>query len=262
MILTALPVWNVWGCQMSTDGKAVCQKKSVSEAENRQSEKTRLESILEKMKAQTSRLKSYQAQIEYLFIQSPELLDSRTLRKGNLYYKKDDRQSKLRINFETLRQDDGEQEKYVEQYIFDGVWLVKIDYQLEQVDFYQQADVNEPCDVFEFISSRFPMIGFTKIGDLDKQFDIMDVSGSQTGPNSLIHLEMKVKTDSIYKDNYTKIDFWIDNGSFLPARVRAISTEGDIQDIQFLKAEVNKNLKNSVFKLETPKHFSKNTYHK
>jgi hypothetical protein len=38
----------------------------------------------------------------------------------------------------------------------------------------------------------------------------------------------------------------------------ATSTEGDIYDIQLRDIEVNKKLKNTVFKLETPKHFSNN----
>ncbi len=52
--------------------------------------------------------------------------------------------------------------------------------------------------------------------------------------------------------------FWIDNDTFLPAKMTATSTEGDIFDIQLLDIKVNKKIKNAVFKLETPNHFSQN----
>ncbi|GAI54121.1 unnamed protein product, partial [marine sediment metagenome] len=36
--------------------------------------------------------------------------------------------------------DDEDQRKYIEHYIFDGVWLTYIDYQIKQVKQYQQAE--------------------------------------------------------------------------------------------------------------------------
>jgi outer membrane lipoprotein-sorting protein len=75
-----------------------------------------------------------------------------------------------------------------------------------------------------------------------------------------IHLHLKVKKDSLYKDDYTAIDFWIDGRSFLPVRVEAISTEGDTYDIKLLDAKVEKKLKNTVFGVAIPKHFSKNRH--
>ena len=217
-----------------------------------------IDNILNRLNDQTSNLKSYQAKIEYLFIQEPELLDSRVLRKGNLYYKKDKAGSMLRVNFNTLKQDDADEEKHIEQFIFDGIWLTRIDYQLEKVDFYQQAEEDEPIDVFEFISHRFPIVGFTKTEHLHKQFEITPIPQKEAKSSDFIGLRLKINKDSIYEDDYKTIDVWIDNESFLPAKLVATSIEGDIYDIQLLDIKVNKKLKNTVFKVETPEHFSKN----
>ncbi len=217
-----------------------------------------IDNILLRLRGQTGQLKTYQAEIHYLFIQDPEYLDSQTLRKGQLYYKLDKSGSRLRVRFETLKQDDGQDEKYVEDFIFDGVWLTRIDYQLEKVDFYQQAPEGKPIDVFEFISHRFPLIGFTKTEHLRRQFHITLVPQKEPKSNAPIGLRLIPKKDSAYKDDYKSINFWIDKKTFLPAKLGATSTEGDIFDIELLDIKVNKKIKNAVFKLETPKHFSQN----
>ncbi|MFB0524720.1 MAG: hypothetical protein ACETVZ_04220, partial [Phycisphaerae bacterium] len=56
-----------------------------------------VETILKQLKEKTTKLKSYQAQIEYRFKQP--LLESETLRKGVLYYQRSDGTSRLRVNF-------------------------------------------------------------------------------------------------------------------------------------------------------------------
>ena len=218
----------------------------------------KIEKILSHLNQSASQLKTYQAEIQYLFTQDPEFLDSQTLRKGRIYYKLAKSGSKLRVSFDTLKQDDGDQEKYVEDFIFDGIWLTRIDYQLEKVDFYQQAPEGRPIDVFEFISHRFPLVGFTKTKHLRRQFHITLIAQKHAKSNNSRGLSLTPKKDSAYKDDYKSISFWIDNDTFLPAKMTATSTEGDIFDIQLLDIKPNKKIKNAVFKLETPNHFSQN----
>ena len=208
-----------------------------------------VDGILRNLSQSTAELKSYQCRIEYLF--SQPLLESETLRKGVLYYQRCDGKSALRINFQTLKQDDEEEQKYIEQYIFDGVWLTHIDYQIEQVKRYQQAEANEPVDAFDLVSQNFPIIGFSKIEDLKEQFEIKLV-GQKKGK---AQLHLKVKADSIYKDDYTSVDLWVDEKSYLPAAIRAISTEEDFYAIKLLDARVNEKIGKEVFEIKIPKGF-------
>ena len=218
-----------------------------------------LDEILDRLRQKNAALRSYQADIYYLFIQDPELLDSRTIRRGVIYYQKDKTRSRVRIDFKTRKQDDGKEEKHREQFLFDGVWLTKIDYQLKTADFYQKAAENAPVDVFEFISYSFPIVGFSKTENLRKQFDIK-ILEQPTDPNKPVRLLLKVKKDSAYKDDYRDIDFWIDGRSFLPSRIVARSTEDDIYDVRFLNMARNKIFKNTVFTVEIPESFSKNRH--
>ncbi len=213
-----------------------------------------VETILKRLNQRVAELESYQGQIEYLF--SQPLLESQTLRKGVLYYTKCNEKSKLRINFKTLKQDDEKEQKYVEQYIFDGIWLTHIDYQIKAVKRYQLAEPNEAVDAFELVRENFPIIGFSETEDLKKEFEIKLVE-QQGKKAAVIGLHLKVKPGSIYKDDYTLIDFWIDKKLSLPAKIIAVSVEEDVYEIKLVKPKVNKRIDKKVFEFKIPEGFGK-----
>ena len=72
-----------------------------------------------------------------------------------------------------------------------------------------------------------------------------------------IHMHLKVKPDSTYKDNYTSIDFWIDKKLGLPAKITAVSTEEDIHQIKLLKPKVNSKMDLKIFEFKVPNDFGK-----
>lgn len=212
--------------------------------------------LLDKINAAAKNLKSCQAAMEYLFIQEPELLDSRTLRKGTLYYQKTDKGSVVRINLDTVKQDDGQEQPKKENYLFDGVWLTKIDYTLRQIDQYQQVPADKPADVFEYISHNFPIVGFTGTEILEKEFEISLVPAKEDEKDQK-HLLLKVRPNSVYKDDYKQIDLWIDGKLFLPIRMVSLSVQGDIYDLRLSKPELNKTLSEKTFTIDAPDDFSK-----
>jgi len=211
--------------------------------------------VLTQLSRRTKQLKSYEAQVEYTFIQP--VFESTTLRKGVMYYAKSGKKSKLRMNFRTLKQDDEEEQKYREEFIFDGVWLTRINYQIKQVSMHQMAEPNKPMDAFELAGRNLPIVGFAKIEDLKKQFDIKLVEQRRNEQENFIHLNLKVKSDSVYKDDYVSIDFWIDKKLGLPAKINALSTEEDIYQIRLLKPKVNKRMDKKVFEFKVPRGFGK-----
>src|SRR4030042_6050769 len=100
------------------------------------------------------------------------LFESKTLQSGQLYYLKEDKKSSLRINFSTRREDDNPPKEYKDEYIFDGTWLTRIDYQVKEVKRYQQAPEGKSIDAFDLISERFPIVGFSSVEKLEEQFNI------------------------------------------------------------------------------------------
>ena len=237
--------------------RAGCRAKTSGIASNKTSQPDPVENALTELTQKTEQLESYQARIEHLVKQplAPEI-ESVTLRKGTFYYQKFGRTSRLRINFETLKQDDEKEQEYTEQFVFDGVWLSKIDYQLEQVTRKQLARPNEPMDALELAKRTFPIVGFSKIEQLKKEFEITLVEQKKPGRQAPVQLHLKVKPDSVYKDDYTTIDFRVDEDSGLPAKIVAVTTEDDIYEVKLLEPRVNKRIDKKVFDLKIPKGFT------
>ena len=143
---------------------------------------------------------------------------------------------------------------------------MQIDYEMEGVRYIQLADAgdpNKPTDVFDLINKNFPMVGFSRIEDIKKQFEITLVEQKKSGPEDFIQVHLKVKPNSTYKDDYVSIDFWIDRKSGLPAKIVTVSTEPatepiklkDVSEIKFLKPEFNKKIEEKVFDFKIPAGF-------
>lgn len=212
-----------------------------------------VDSILLRLKQETRELKSYRCNIEYLF--SQPLLESRTFKTGSLYYSKADAKSKLRINFETLKQDDEAEREHKEHYIFDGQWLTQIDYQIRNVKRRQLAEPNEPVDAFELAKRNFPILGFSNTEELKKEFEISLAEDNKANSGRYIKLHLKVKPESSYTDDYTSVEFWVDKAIDLPGKIVAVSTEEDIYEIKLLDAKVNQPIDPNVFEFEIPDGF-------
>ena len=167
-------------------------------------------------------------------------------------------------------------------YQFDGIWLTHIDHQLKTVECRQlaepadpneQADADKPMDPFDLVTRNFPIVGFTKVDDLKKEFEIKLVEQKEKEPHPVvpakagihdfIHLHLKVKPNSVYKDDYTTIDFWMDKKLGLPARIIAVATtddanlQGDIYQLKFVKPKINKKIDKKVFGIKIPRGFGK-----
>lgn len=215
-----------------------------------------LDDTLAKLDKAVGQLKTYQADI--LWQQTEPLLESVTIRKGRLYYAADANSSKLRINFLTIKQDDSDEEKHIEHFIFDGVWLTRVDYQNKTINYDQLTPENRPIKAFDMVSRHFPIIGFTKVDQLKKDFKISYIE-PENGENGLdVQLRLAVEPNSTYKNDYAGLDFWIDANLNLPSKITAKTVEADEHTISLTKVKMNKKLKNSVFGVEKPSGFSEN----
>ena len=218
----------------------------------------KVDEILAKLNKRSGEIKTYQCKLEHLSRQP--LFDSQTLRTGRMWYLRGDKQSLLRVDFDTIKQDVEPEEKYVEKFFFDGVWLTRIDYQLKEVKRYQLVDPNklkagETIDAFDLLSEDLPIVGFTGTDKLKKEFNITLAEPNANEPNDTIGLHMAVKPDSIYKDDWVWIDFWIDKKLYLPAKVVTLSTQDDIYEISFIDAKVNEPIDPDVFEVVVPEGF-------
>lgn len=213
-----------------------------------------VDEVLDKLQTTVQSLRDYQAEIEYAFEQP--LLESKTLRRGRVMYRRSQKASNLRVNFETLKQDEQQAEPYREYFIFDGVWLTHIDYQVKSVQKRQLAEADKPMDAFDLARGSMPIIGFSATEDLRKEFTIELVTSASAAPQEdMIQLHLTVKPGSAYEQDYQAIDFWIDKQLHLPVRVDALTTEEDVYRIRFLRPKVNKGIADGMFEVEVPTDF-------
>jgi len=213
-----------------------------------------IQDILSQVQTAGRRLNSYQARIEYVLTQP--LLDSRTVRTGAIYYQRSTGSSRLRVSMQTIQQDQDKPQSCHEEFIFDGVWLTHIDYQLMSITKRQMTEPNQPKDAFELAGSQFPIIGFTDINELIGQFDVRlagpDPNDRKTG---LCQLEFTSRPGSRYSQQYHRIIFTIQTSSWLPAKVYAESSEGDLYEVSFLQPRINQALDPGIFDVSPPAHF-------
>jgi len=249
--------WKLWtsGILAVVVGSAVAvgAAESCTARAQRQYGQNAAEQVLAKLSARAKQLRFYQAKLEYKFIQP--LLESESLRTGRLYYGRYGDQSRLRINFETLRHEDEKEQKYAEHYIFDGRWLVQINYEVKAVRKYELAEPNKPIDAFELARRHLPLVGFTKAQELRKDFEIEVVGDKIQEGSRFVQLRLTVKPNSRYKDDYQRIDFWIDKKIWLPSKVVAVSTEEDIYELKFLEPKVNVAIDKKIFRYKIPADF-------
>lgn len=270
-------LWAMSFCLASGGKKACTCPNCVAKRQAKDEAVNGADKVLKQLNQKTSELTSIQAKIEYKFVQP--LFETEKLQKGVFYYAKIGNSSKLRLNFHTRTIDDEEEEKYVEEYIvldgacisqpghrFKGMWAVQIDYEMEGIKYIQLADAqdpNKPIDVFDLINKNFPMVGFSRIEDIKKQFEITLVEPQKTGSEDFIQVHLKVKPNSIYKDDYVSIDFWIDRKLGLPTKIVTVSTEPatepieskDVFEIKFLEPQFNTKIDMKVFDFKIPSGF-------
>jgi outer membrane lipoprotein-sorting protein len=222
-------------------------------------ELSEVDKILKKLNGSANNIKTYQADIYHL--SSQPLFDSKTLRTGSIHYQRSRGQSLLRIDFNTLKQDEQPQEKYVENFFFDGVWLTVIDHQLKEVKRYQlvdpkQIDSEKGVDAFDLITEHLPIVGFTGTDTLKRDFVISLTDPNENTPANWTQLRLKVKPDSRFKDDWVHIDFWIDNKQYLPVKMVTLTTEDELYELSFEDAKVNKPIDASTFKPIVPEGFT------
>jgi len=256
-LVVAFAANHCYGCRAAPAGSAVSGPPVCAA----QQPDRRIDDILDRLRQTTRKLRFYRADVEYLFEQP--LFESTSLRKGRLYYGRfDDKTALLRMNFSTLKQDDQKQRKYREEYIFDGLWLTHIDFQLKAVKRYQLADpnklkdANRPADVFGQISRNFPMVGFSSADNLKKQFEIRLLDAEANAPAATIRLHLKVRPGSVYEDDYNCVEVCIDKKTFLPAEIAAVTTEDDIYRLRFNKPRINEPIDRKIFDFKIPRGFT------
>ena len=215
------------------------------------SEKLTVEQILVKITEKTEKLDSFTSNIVYSLTEDPEIFETTTSYTGNFRYLKTEQRQYAMLEFNARKQDEFPIEQYRQTYIFDGVWLTRIDYPLKQINRDQIAPEDEPQDVFKLLSEDFPLIGFSGADKLADAYDIK-LTSAKDGRYSL-NLNLREDAEVSYRD----IEFVIDSRDFLPRTIKATSTsDNSVCVIELDSVAVNGKLTEKVFKFDIPEDFT------
>jgi hypothetical protein len=214
---------------------------------------TELDGILATLNKNLAELNSCRLELSWTFTQP--LLDTTTIRKGTLFYRKGTDRSRLRINFDSFQQDKEKPQSLREEIIFDGVWLTRIDHQLKEIKRDQLAPDEKPIGAFQLLTGRIPLIGFGSVDDLKKQFDIVLAEPNQTSTGQQLHLVLKTRPESDYKNDYKTVDVFTVRSAALPGRIRAVTPDDDVSEIS-LSPSGSQEVADSVFAFEQPRDFA------
>jgi outer membrane lipoprotein-sorting protein len=205
---------------------------------------------LQKLNQSVKNIKNLSAAIEY--IHSQPLFDTQTVRSGKLFYVKDANNSTLRINFLTIKQDDSANQKYREDYVFDGLKLTKIDYQSKSIAT-EQLGKDAPIEPFELVQDYFPIIGFSKPDELRQQFEIK--LQQKTDKQKFITLILIPKENSGFFKIYKQVEVKIDSKSFLPFDFSGLTLEDEMITIKLSQMDTSTAVKRKVFDIVLPDDF-------
>jgi hypothetical protein len=214
---------------------------------------SQLDGILTTLNKNLAALHSCRLDLTWTFTQP--LLETSTVRRGVLYYRKGSDRSQLRIHFDSFQQDKEKPQSMREEIIFDGVWLTRIDYQLKEIKRDQLARDDKPIQAFQLLTGRIPLIGFGSVEDLKKQFDITLVEPNTPVSGRLVHLLLKTRPNSDYRNDYRTIDIFTEPSAAMPDRIRAVTPDDDISEIS-LTAAGPQDVPDLIFAFERPRSFT------
>ncbi len=212
--------------------------------------------LLKAVAEKGEKLKSFSSNIMYSLTEDPDIFETTTVYTGTFRFLKTDKRQYAMIDFTTRQEDELPVEKYQQRYLFDGVWLTRIDYQLKQVNRDQLAPEDKPENVFQLISKDFPLIGFSGVDTLSGGYDTKLIE-SAAGDKSVCVLALTPKEKPDGEIKYSDIQFSIDRSTLLPKSIRAVSAaDKSICVIELDGAAVDGKVDEKRFKLTIPEGFT------
>ncbi|MEN6384630.1 MAG: hypothetical protein ABFD79_05480 [Phycisphaerales bacterium] len=198
---------------------------------------------IEKLNKAAANLRNLTAKIEYTHNQT--LFDTQTLRTGELFYSKDANNAFLRINFQTLKQDQSVLQQYKEDYIFDGRKLLRVDYQSKSY-VSEQYSTDKAIEPFELVQDYFPIVGLAKPQEITQEFESSLTNGM---------LKLVPKESSRFFKAYTQVNVTIDPNLNLPVTFNAATTDNEEITIRLTNIEISKPVGKQVFEPQIPADF-------
>ncbi|MCD4831708.1 MAG: hypothetical protein K8R02_07905 [Anaerohalosphaeraceae bacterium] len=208
--------------------------------------------ILNTLSKSVNSLQSLSAKVSYSH--SQPIFETESIRTGNIFYQYDANTPRLRIDFKILIQDGQKQKGYREDFLFDGVWLTRIDNQSKTITKQQLTEPENPLAPFDLVSRFFPIVGFTAPEKLKSHFEVKFFPS--VASKALLRFRLLPKVGSPYSRDYRSVEFIVPKKMLMPVEFTAETVSGELIKIVFSNIKKNKKLSASAFKQPTAKNFT------
>jgi len=178
---------------------------------------------------------------------------------GEIWYRRGEPVARFLIHF-TGQVADGRRDKLDERHLFDGQWYIELQSRTKTYTNREVRRPDDPGDPFSVREGVFPLPFGQKKADIVREFDVRKMKPKKDDPPATDHIRLTPREATRLGQTYKRLDFWIDRegpNAGLPTRVRVAKKDGTGKvnsyiTITFAKAEINKGVRDDLFKLECP----------
>ena len=180
------------------------------------------------------------------------LVDDRTIKEGQLYYQRNEKEIRFRVSFDVSRH--GKQSvSNPEHFVFTGGWLTYRQERGKREDRYQVTRPGQPSsDLMRIGKSPLPIPIGQKTEDVLKNFEVSLIEqNEQTDPPEIktVHLKLVPRKGTELAVSHTRLEFWLAEPDCLVVRSQWENDSGDIFTADMNDIQVNKGIKDKIFQL-------------
>lgn len=203
---------------------------------------------LDRLEQRGEDLKTLECSLDYNLEQT--LMGDEARRTGKLFYKRDDKKTRFRVEFKTLTEDNVTEESK-QDYIFDGHWLSHLNHDEKIIHRWEVvAPDEEAIDPLRIGNGPFPLPVGQKAEEVLRHFAVAALPLADGQQNGDGHLMLTPIHQDGSANDLRWIEMWIDAVTHLPYRVRTEDESGNLTTVRFDEIHSNKKIRNSKFNVK------------
>ena len=180
------------------------------------------------------------------------LVDDKTIKEGQLYYRRDKDKISFRISFEKTIYD-GRRFDEPEHFVFADGWLTHRQERIKREDRYEVTRPGQPSsDLMRIGKSPLPIPIGQKTEDILKNFDVCLIEpNEEIDPPKMetVHLKLVPKKGTELAVSRKRLEFWLREKNNLVVRSQWENDSGDIFTAEMNDLRINKGIKDRDFRL-------------
>lgn len=179
------------------------------------------------------------------------------LRTGTVAYQKEtaDQPAKFRVNFQTLRLEEGPVTRQRVEYLFDGRFVIKDQYATKTRTCWQVAAEGQRVEALRIGKGPFPIPFGQKTRDVLELLHAGTRPAESSDPPNTDFLLLSPLPGREKDVNFTRLEMWVDRRTNLPVKLRARDENQTVKTVVFSHIQTNPKIDPKLFDEPRPAGF-------